>query len=280
LRVLGGFEAHRGGDQTVVFSAKKPAALLCYLAFHAGVAQPRDVLSTLLWEDRAQEQARGSLRQALTALRKILPDGALHAGADHVTLVPAAVAVDALALRADVAAGVLDSAARPIAAICSPASMSTRRHSRSGCAANASSAPGGARRARGIARSPARRRRAGGGAAHRRALALDPREDVHRALMELYALSGSAPRRCASTVSAATCSAELGAQPEPATEALHAAIRAGEGARPCARGRRRRPSRRRSSCAGHGVERGAGGRRWRRQPRARSPRSAAPSSGP
>jgi len=111
LRVLGGFEAHRGGDHTVVFSAKKPAALLCYLAFHAGVAQPRDVLATLLWEDRAQEQARGSLRQALTALRKILPDGALHAGADHVTLAPAAVVVDALALRADVAAGVLDSAA-------------------------------------------------------------------------------------------------------------------------------------------------------------------------
>src|SRR5262249_29037656 len=82
LRVPGGFEARRGTGPAVSFSAKKPAALLCYLAFHAGAAQSRDALAALLWEERGHEQARGSLRQALTALRKLLPPGALEAGVD------------------------------------------------------------------------------------------------------------------------------------------------------------------------------------------------------
>ena len=52
--------------------AKKTRALLAFLALANGRACSRDKLVGLLWSDRADEQARNSLRQALTELGKAL----------------------------------------------------------------------------------------------------------------------------------------------------------------------------------------------------------------
>ncbi|MFD1611014.1 hypothetical protein ACFSCW_04280 [Sphingomonas tabacisoli] len=50
---------------------RKARALLAYLALHPGRAISREKLIGLLWGDRAEEQARGSLRQTLFELRSL-----------------------------------------------------------------------------------------------------------------------------------------------------------------------------------------------------------------
>src|SRR5262249_13620073 len=74
LKVLGGFEARIGSGQPRDIPTRKTRALLAYLAVPAGRAHTRDKLTGLLWSDRGDEQARNSLRQALTELGRILAD--------------------------------------------------------------------------------------------------------------------------------------------------------------------------------------------------------------
>lgn len=77
---------------------KKPFALLAYLIVHSGEAQSREKLAELLWPDRFEEQARQSLRQALTALRKALGAG----GEAMIVATDGLVSVDEAQLSADV----------------------------------------------------------------------------------------------------------------------------------------------------------------------------------
>ena len=92
LRLLGGFEVRIESGPPLTLPTRKSQALLAYLALSAGTAHPRDKLTALLWGDSGDRQARHSLRQALSTLRKleILVEG------EHVTLDPAAVAADAV----------------------------------------------------------------------------------------------------------------------------------------------------------------------------------------
>ena len=48
---------------------RKARLLLAFLAMNAGRCESRERLANLFWSDRSDEQARASLRQALTALR-------------------------------------------------------------------------------------------------------------------------------------------------------------------------------------------------------------------
>jgi len=76
---------------------------LAYLALRRGSPVPRQTLLGLLWSSRGEEQARASLRQTLSALRKELGDAAeplLLASNDSVALATDGVWVDALALEA------------------------------------------------------------------------------------------------------------------------------------------------------------------------------------
>src|SRR6516164_10339904 len=72
LRVMGGFAALLPTGQPVEISCKKNRALLTYLALHADRKLTREKLTSLLWSDRGEAQARNSLRQALAALRRDL----------------------------------------------------------------------------------------------------------------------------------------------------------------------------------------------------------------
>src|SRR5205823_13307735 len=72
LTLLGGFQARLAGGEVLALPAKKIQALLTYLALRPGQAHWRDHLASLLWGDRADEQARKSLRQAVYVLRKTL----------------------------------------------------------------------------------------------------------------------------------------------------------------------------------------------------------------
>ena len=55
---------------------RKAEVLLAFLALAPGLRHPRERLINLLWSDRGDEQARNSLRQCLSAIRKALGDSA------------------------------------------------------------------------------------------------------------------------------------------------------------------------------------------------------------
>jgi hypothetical protein len=99
LKVLGGFEARIGPGAPLDIATRKTRALLAYLALPPGRAHARDKLTGLLWSDRGDEQARNSLRQALTELGRVLAGiepSPLVKGRDTLSLDPEGVEVDAV----------------------------------------------------------------------------------------------------------------------------------------------------------------------------------------
>ncbi len=72
LQLLGGFRALTGSGQEIVIQAKKGRALLAILALSPPGGISRERLAAMLWSDRGEDQARSSLRQTLTTLRKEL----------------------------------------------------------------------------------------------------------------------------------------------------------------------------------------------------------------
>src|SRR6516164_3915967 len=99
LALLGGLRLQTDSGEPVPLSTKKVGALLAYLALHPGQAQARAKLATLLWGDRSEVQARESLRQALSLVRKALSHvdtRCLIAYQDTISLEPTALTTDAI----------------------------------------------------------------------------------------------------------------------------------------------------------------------------------------
>ena len=96
LDLLGGFALRSPEGAAVAFSTRKDRLLLAYLALQGGRPQSRAQLGDLLWADRADTQARGSLRQSLVNLRGILGDQILQSNRETVTVDPLLLATDAL----------------------------------------------------------------------------------------------------------------------------------------------------------------------------------------
>lgn len=80
IRMIGVFEVRDEAGRDFTPRGAKARALLALLCRTPGHRRPRRWLEGRLWSDRGQEQASGSLRQALSELRKTL--GPL---ADHLT---------------------------------------------------------------------------------------------------------------------------------------------------------------------------------------------------
>ncbi|MEJ2122617.1 MAG: adenylate/guanylate cyclase domain-containing protein [Alphaproteobacteria bacterium] len=72
LILLGGLEIRDDSGCAVPIAEFKAALLLAYLASRQGQALSREKLIGLLWGDRNESQARGSLRHAIWALRRAL----------------------------------------------------------------------------------------------------------------------------------------------------------------------------------------------------------------
>ena len=100
LQLMGAFEA-------AAPLSRKARALLAYLALNADTAVPRERLCGLLWSERGEEQARGSLRQCLQELRPFAagPYPLLDIGRIEITLWGERVATDLDEIRALSAAG-------------------------------------------------------------------------------------------------------------------------------------------------------------------------------
>lgn len=76
LKLIGGFSLTTPESPDGVTLGKKVMGLLAYLALSGGKPCTREHLSVLLWPDRQDEQARQSLRQAISSLRKSLGSSA------------------------------------------------------------------------------------------------------------------------------------------------------------------------------------------------------------
>ena len=74
ISILGGFEATLDGAPVVV-PKKKARALLAYLSLNAGRSHSREKIAALLWGNSGDAQARASLRQSLSSIRRALPNG-------------------------------------------------------------------------------------------------------------------------------------------------------------------------------------------------------------
>ena len=80
VRLRHEFECLLSSGERISLAMRKAEVLLAYLALAPGIRHPRERLTNLLWSNRSEEQARNSLRQALSAIKKSLassPTGAL-----------------------------------------------------------------------------------------------------------------------------------------------------------------------------------------------------------
>jgi len=99
LTLLGGFALESGNGRELTLPTRKDRLLLAYLALSAGKPQTRDRLAGLLWGDRAEAQARDSLKQSLAGIRQAFRQAGLdpvHADRECVTFEPEGIEVDAV----------------------------------------------------------------------------------------------------------------------------------------------------------------------------------------
>ena len=86
IKLHGPFAALGPDGTPVPGLSRRGQALLAILGFRAGLQANRTDLCALLWGDRAEDQARASLRQELSQLRRALPADTLLADRSTVTL--------------------------------------------------------------------------------------------------------------------------------------------------------------------------------------------------
>ena len=102
IRVFGQLNVADGGGVRLNVPGRKQQALLVYLALNLDTPPSRDKLAAIFWGERFDNQARQSLRQAISRLRKTLAEGEMPiflTEGDHVGLNPEAVEVDAHAFE-------------------------------------------------------------------------------------------------------------------------------------------------------------------------------------
>jgi DNA-binding SARP family transcriptional activator len=118
LDLLGDFQMRVDSDAPVNLSAKKSQALLAYLAVKPAQRVTRDKMASLLWSSTAPEQARQSLRQTLSNLRKelslISEQKILIEQGDLLGLDPEFVSADVVEFESLLATGTEDSLSRAV----------------------------------------------------------------------------------------------------------------------------------------------------------------------
>lgn len=110
IQALGDLQIRSAAGVLAPISAKKSQALLVYLAVKPGQRISRDKLAMLLWSSTGPEQARQSLRQTLSTVRKelaqISPDSKLLIEENDLLAVDEAlVSIDAASFESLVAGG-------------------------------------------------------------------------------------------------------------------------------------------------------------------------------
>jgi DNA-binding SARP family transcriptional activator len=91
--LFGGLSACLPDGRAVHLPSRKAGLLLAFLAMQPGGRATREQAIAVLWSDRADTQARASMRQELVALRKALGPAtdALNVEGERLELCPGAV---------------------------------------------------------------------------------------------------------------------------------------------------------------------------------------------
>lgn len=109
LELLGDFRLRTEAGPLITISARKSQAMLAYLGVKPSQLVSRDKMAGLLWSSTAPEQARQSLRQTLSTLRRELaavsPHKILVEEGDFLSLDAAAVHCDVVEFESLVATG-------------------------------------------------------------------------------------------------------------------------------------------------------------------------------
>jgi DNA-binding SARP family transcriptional activator len=234
LRILGGFEARHSSGEVAEIPIRKGQALLAFLALNPGGAVARSKLADLLWGDRRDTQAQANLRRTLTVLRKALEpiqDQVLLADRQSVSLDGAGLEVDAVSFQNLIASGTAADLEKAVSLyrgellegldLPDPglqAWLEDERRRFHDLMAGALSALVALKRMDGAPQDAVIHAR--------RLMGMDPlREDVHCALMALYAELGQRHsvqkqyRRCRELLAG-----ELGVSPTAETEALYQSL--------------------------------------------------------
>jgi TolB-like protein/DNA-binding SARP family transcriptional activator len=242
LTLFGGFEARLAGGQAIDLPGQKDRALLAVLALPPGATHSRDKLASLLWSDRGDQQARDSLKHALTKLRQCLPSATpppIVADRQSARLDPAAVSTDVAAferLLGDGAPEALEQAAMLYRGdlldgigIRDPAFEDWLLVERQRLRQRAEEAL-----TRLLSQSVAAGQRERAAAAARRLLSLDPlREAACRALMQIHADQAQTAQALKLYETLRDrLHRELGVKPEPETAQLYESIRQRRAAAP------------------------------------------------
>ena len=99
IAALGGLTIQLdGADARLDLPTRKSKAILAYLALSPGMLRSREHLAGTFWDRSAEEQARASLRQTLSSVRRTVPgaDGLINSDSESVWLDTREVEVDAL----------------------------------------------------------------------------------------------------------------------------------------------------------------------------------------
>jgi len=235
LVLLGGFATLGPGGGPLALPTRKAEALLALLACRFGEAQPRERLTSLLWGDRSDRQARHSFSQTLTSIRSAIGDAADPFSAERETLAasPEVVGADVIDLVSLAERDDLESLRAAAELYRGPLLEGFRLHEATFDEWLAQERSRFHNLGLSVLMKLAEREAAGGNAAAaasvlERAAALDPlTEDVHRRLMRLHLDRGNYNavirhyRDCSELLKR-----ELGTTPEPATTALYLEARA------------------------------------------------------
>ncbi|MGR3292319.1 MAG: AfsR/SARP family transcriptional regulator, partial [Paracoccaceae bacterium] len=72
FQLFGGFRALLDDGQPLRALGRKSECLICLLALSDGLEVTREKAAGIIWSDRGEDQARASLRQELSQLRRII----------------------------------------------------------------------------------------------------------------------------------------------------------------------------------------------------------------
>jgi PAS domain S-box-containing protein len=95
LTTFGGLAFRDNRRCAVGFPTRKAAAMAAYLAMHPGKNIRRELLANMFWGDKTERQARHSLSQALSDLRRILGDDTILADGQFIHMNIEAIESDA-----------------------------------------------------------------------------------------------------------------------------------------------------------------------------------------
>ena len=101
IQLLGEFRAVGDDGSRFRSLGRKSECLICLLALSDGLEVTRERAAGLIWSERAEEQARASLRQELSQLRRILGGDSIASNKRSIRLVPDRVQVDVQQFRAN-----------------------------------------------------------------------------------------------------------------------------------------------------------------------------------